>query len=221
MIEAVIFDLDGIIIDSEPIWKEVEYRVFQTVGIELTPEMALQTTGFDIQSTIQYWHSHFPWKNKSMFQVYKEMMEEIQPCYETDAELKDGFLDVLQFFRDENITMAIASSTPLKLITMVLKRFHLFEFFKIIHSSENDESGKPHPAVYLNTAKKLGVHPFHCLAFEDSFHGAIAARAACMKVVVVPDNADADNARFGFADIILASLKDFKPRHFEWLNEHF
>lgn len=219
MIKAVIFDLDGIIIDSEPLWKQAEYRIFQSVGIDLTPEMSRQTTGFDSQSTIQYWYERFPWKNKSLFRVYKELMEEIQPCYEADAEPKEGFLDVLQYFKDDGLTLAIASSTPLKLITMALKRFHLFDFFRIVHSSENDEYGKPHPAVYLNTAKKLNIHPLRCLAFEDSFHGAIAAKAASMKVVVVPEESEASSERFGFADLKLASLKDFKPRHFELLNE--
>jgi len=219
MIEAVIFDLDGIIIDSEPLWTQAECRVFQTVGIDLTPEMSAQTTGFDAQATIQYWYDRFPWKNKSRFQVYKEIMEEIQPCYESDAMLKEGFLDVLQYFNDGGLTLAIASSTPLKLITMAIKRFHLFDFFKIIHSSENDEAGKPHPAVYLTTARKLNLHPYRCLAFEDSFHGAIAAKAASMKVVAVSENPDADGDRFGFADLRLASLKDFKTRHFELLNE--
>jgi sugar-phosphatase len=219
MIEAVIFDLDGIIIDSEPLWKQTEQRVFQTVGIDLTVEMSRQTTGFDAQATIQYWYDRYPWKNKSLFQVYKEVLEEIQSCYESEAELKEGFLDVLQFFNEKGLTMAIASSTPLKLITMVLKRFHLFEFFKIVHSSENDEAGKPHPAAYLNTARKLNVHPFRCLAFEDSLHGAIAAKAASMKVVAVPDAPETGEEKFGFADLRLSSLKDFKPRHFESLNE--
>lgn len=218
MLEAAIFDLDGVIIDSEPLWREAEIKVFKSVGIELNSELCRQTTGLDIQSTIQHWYNHFPWENKSLFQVYKELMEEIQPCYEEYAELTDGFLDVLQFFKDAGITVALASSTPLKMITTVLKRFHLFEFFKIIHSSENDEFGKPHPAVYIKTAKKLNILSTRCLAFEDSFNGAIAAKAANMKVVVVPDNHNINNTRFDFADLKLETLKDFKPRHFEQLN---
>ena len=154
-----------------------------------------------------------------MFQVYKELMEEIQPCYDEQAELKDGFLDVLQFFKDSGTTLAVASSTPIKLIMLALKRFHLFDFFKIIHSSENEEYGKPHPAVYINTAKKLNIPPVQCLAFEDSLNGAIAAKAACMKVVVVPENFEPDNRRLHFADLVIPSLRDFKSRHFEQFNE--
>ena len=219
MLEAAIFDLDGVIIESEPLWKEAEIKVFKSVGIDLNPELCRQTTGLDMQSTIQYWYNHSPWENKSRFQVYKELMEEMRPCYEENAELTEGFLDVLQFFKDANITVAVASSTPLKMITAVLKRFHLFEFFKIIHSSENEEFGKPHPAVYIETAKKLNIPPARCLAFEDSFNGAIAAKAANMKVVVVPETHRTDSTRFDFADLKLESLKDFKPRHFEDLND--
>lgn len=218
MLEAVIFDLDGIIVDTEPFWKEAEMKVFKSVGIELNPELCSQTTGLDIQSTIQYWYERYPWKNKSKFQLYKEILEEVQSCYEEKAELADGFLDVLQFFKETGITVAVASSTPLKMITVVLKRFHLFEFFKIIHSSENDAYGKPHPAVFMQTAKKLNIPSSRCLVFEDSLNGAIAAKSACMKVAVVPDSHNIKNTRFDFADLKLESLKDFKPRHFEQLN---
>ncbi|MBN2481329.1 MAG: hexitol phosphatase HxpB [Bacteroidales bacterium] len=218
MLESVIFDLDGIIIDSEALWRDAEIKVFKSVGIDLSPELCRQTTGLDMQATIQYWYNHFPWENKSLFQVYKELMEIIQPAYEEDAELMEGFLDVLQFFKDSGITAAIASSTPLKLIMAALKKFHLFDFFKIIHSSENDEFCKPHPSVYIQTARKLNIPALHCLAFEDSFNGAIAAKAACMKVVVIPDSHNINSTRFDFADLKLESLKDFKPRHFEQLN---
>ncbi|MBN1159104.1 MAG: hexitol phosphatase HxpB [Bacteroidales bacterium] len=218
MLEAVIFDMDGIIIDSEPLWREAEIRIFRSVGIELNPDLCRQTTGLDTQATIQYWYNLFPWKNKSLFQVLKELLEAMQTAYEEDAKLMEGFLDVLQFFKDAGVTTAIASSTPLKLITLALKKFHLLELFKIIHSSENEEFCKPHPAVYIQTSRKLNIPPDHCLVFEDSFNGAIAAKAARMKVMVIPDSHAVNSSRFDFADLRLESLKDFRPHHFEQLN---
>jgi len=218
MIKAIIFDFDGIIIDSEPLWVEAETEVFKGVGVQLTPEMCRQTTGLNTPDSIQHWYNIYRWTGKSTFQVYKEIMEAMQILIMERADLKEGYLDVLQLFVDKKLPVAVASSSPLKLITTALKKFHLFEFFKIISSAENEEHGKPHPALYLGAAKKLGIDPVNCLAFEDSFNGAIAAKAARMKLVTVPDSHDFFSTRFDFADLKLASLKDFKEKQFEQLN---
>jgi HAD superfamily hydrolase (TIGR01509 family) len=218
MIKAIIFDFDGIIVDSEPLWVEAELAVFKSVGVELSPLMCRQTTGLNTQDTIQYWYNVHKWTDKSTFQVYKEIMESMQSLILERADLKDGFLDVLQLFVDKKIPVAVASSSPLKLITTALKKFHLFEFFKIISSAENEEHGKPHPALYLGAARKLGVDPGNCLAFEDSFNGAISAKAARMKLVTVPDMHDFQSTRFDFADLKIASLRDFDENKFEQLN---
>lgn len=218
MIKAVIFDFDGIIIDSEPLWVEAEMDVFKSIGVALTPEMCRQTTGLNTPDTIQYWYNVHHWSGKSVFQVYKEIMEAMQTLILERADLKEGYLDVLQLFVDRKLPVAVASSSPLKLITTALKKFHLFDFFKIISSAENEEHGKPHPALYLGAAKKLTVEPVNCLAFEDSFIGAISAKAARMKLVTVPDSHDFNSTRFDFADLKLASLSHFKAEDFEKLN---
>jgi len=218
MLKAIIFDLDGIIIDSEPLWIEAEIKVYGSVGFNLTSEMCRQTTGLDSQAAIRYWYNRYPWKDKSVFQIYKEIMEEMQVLFQERAELKEGFLDVLQLIKDFKLPVAVASSSPLKLITAALKKFHLFDFFKVINSGENEEFGKPHPVVYINTARKLNVEPIQCLAFEDSFNGAIAAKAARMKVVAIPDEHDINTTRFDFTDLKLPSLKEFKSKQFEFLN---
>jgi sugar-phosphatase len=218
MIKAIIFDFDGIIIDYEPLWVEAEIDVFKSVNVELTAEMCRQTTGLNTHETIKHWFNVYHWSGKSVFQVYKEIMEAMQTLIFERADLKDGFLDVLQLFVDKKLPVSVASSSPLKLITTALKKFHLFDFFKIISSAENEELGKPHPALYLGAAKKLGVEPVNCLAFEDSFNGAIAAKAARMKLVTVPDSHDFSSTRFDFADLKIASLVDFKEKNFEELN---
>lgn len=218
MIKAVIFDFDGIIIESEPLWIEAEIKVFETIGITLTPELCRQTTGLNTQDSIQYWYNIHHWTGKSKFQIYKEIMEAMQILILEQVDLKEGFLDVLQFFVDKKMPMAVASSSPLKLITTALKKFHLFEYFNIINSGENEEIGKPHPALYLGAARKLGVDPVNCLAFEDSFNGAISAKAARMKLIAVPEKHDFDTTRFDFADLKIASLKDFKHKDFEYIN---
>jgi mannitol-1-/sugar-/sorbitol-6-/2-deoxyglucose-6-phosphatase len=218
MIKAVIFDFDGIIIDSEPLWVEAEIAVFNSVGVNLSPLMCRQTTGLNIHDTIQYWYNVHHWTGKTVFNVYKEIMEVMQTLILERADLKDGFLDVLQMFVDKKLPIAVASSSPLKLITTALKKFHLIDYFKIISSAENEELGKPHPALYLGAARKLGIDPVYCLAFEDSYNGGIAAKAARMKLVTVPDVHDFPSTRFDFADLKISTLKDFKEKNFEQLN---
>jgi len=218
MIKAVIFDFDGIIVNSEPLWEKAEARVLKTVGIELDPEVHRKTAGLDTQDTINYMYRLYRWTDKSTFQVYKEIMEEMQLLLDNEVDIMDGFLDVLQFFVDARLPLAVASASPLKLITTGLKKFHLFDYFKIVNSSENAEAGKPHPVLFLNTAKKLGINAEDCLVLEDSFNGAIAAKAARMKLLVVPEKFNAKSTRFDFADLKLTSLKDFKKSHFEHLN---
>jgi mannitol-1-/sugar-/sorbitol-6-/2-deoxyglucose-6-phosphatase len=218
MIKAVIFDFDGIIVDSEPLWTLAEIEVFKTVGITLTDEMCRETTGLGTQDLVKYYSNAYPWTGKSSFQVYKEILETMQKFIFEKADLQEGFLDVLQMFVDKKFPIAVASSSPLKLITTALKKFHLFEFFKIISSADNEEFGKPHPALYLGAAKKMGIDPVNCLAFEDSFNGAISAKAARMKLVTVPDKHNFPSTRFDFADLKIPSLKDFKEKHFEHLN---
>jgi HAD superfamily hydrolase (TIGR01509 family) len=217
MIKAVIFDFDGVIVDSEPLWVEVETRIFESVNIRLTSEMCRQTTGLNTQATIHHWYTVFPWKEKSQFQLYKEIMEDMQTAILEKAELKEGFLDVLRFFVEKDLPIAVASSSPLKLITTALKKFHLFNYFKIISSAENEEHGKPHPALYLGAARKLGIDPVNCLAFEDSFQGAISAKAARMKLVTIPEKHDFNTTRFDFSDLKLSSLKEFRNKEFEYI----
>lgn len=218
MIKGIIFDFDGVIIDSEPLWVQAEIDIFNSVGVQLTPQLCRKTTGLNAQDTIQYWQKIHQWTGKSSFQVYKELMETMQTLIFEKADLKEGFLDVLQLLVDRKLPIAVASSSPLKLITTALKKFHLFEYFKIISSAENEEFGKPHPALYLGAARKLGVEPVNCLAFEDSFNGAISAKAARMKLVAIPDIHDFATTQFDFADLKISSLKDFKEKNFEILN---
>lgn len=219
MIKAIVFDFDGIIVESEHLWVEVERKIFESVGISLTPELCRETTGLSTQDSIEHWHAVYKFTGKSKFQLYKEIMESMQTAMLEKADLKEGFLDVLQYFVDKNLPLAVASASPLKLITTALKKFHLFPYFKIINSGENEEMGKPHPALYLGAARKLGIDPLHCLAFEDSFNGAISAKAARMKLVAVPEKHHFETGLFDFADLKIASLKDFKPRHFEHINQ--
>ncbi len=120
-----------------------------------------------------------------------------------------GVKDALQICRQAGLKIGLASSSPLTLIHPTLDALGLSDAFEIVESAGDLKYGKPHPKVYLNAANALGVEPDACVAFEDSFTGLLAAKAASMKTIVVPAAHEWEDPRFVIADQKLASLKAF------------
>lgn len=221
MINAAIFDLDGVLIDSEPLWKEAEKKIFKTVGITLTTEMCRQTTGLDCIDTVMHWYNFKPWKDKKPEKLRDELYAEIKNLIKTKGRLKKDVEKALKILKKKNIPAAIASSSPMEIIQTVLHTFKLDNEFPVIHSSESEKSGKPHPAVYISTARLLNVSPVKCLAFEDSFYGALSAKSAGMKVVAVLEKEDYDNTKFNFVDMKINSFKEFNEETLNNINNLF
>jgi HAD superfamily hydrolase (TIGR01509 family) len=217
MINAAIFDLDGVLIDSEPLWKEAEKKIFKTVGITLTTAMCRQTTGLDCIDTVKHWYDYKPWKDKKPEKLRDEIYSEFINLIKSKGRLKKDVEKVLKILKKKNITVAIASSSPLIIIKTVLHTFKLINEFSVIHSSELEKSGKPHPAVYISTAKLLNINPDKCLAFEDSFYGALSAKSARMKVVALLEKEDYNNTKFDFVDFKLSSFKEFNEETLDYI----
>jgi HAD superfamily hydrolase (TIGR01509 family) len=218
MIEAVIFDMDGILLDSEPFWQEAEIEVFATVGIQLTRLQCIETTGLPVQDVVAYRFNQKPWNSKSIKQVADEILAGVVKRVHEKAVPLDGIPDILKFFKDRKIPIALASSSSMRLIDTALKKLSLENVFQAIHSAESEEYGKPHPAVFIETAKLLNVNPERCLVFEDSFNGLIAAKAARMKTVVIPMSAQWNETRYDIADLKLKSSAEFSEIHWNKLN---
>ena len=220
MIEAVIFDMDGLLIDSEPLWRMAEKKVFATVDIHLNDEDFDHFMGFKINEVADYWYGKYPWSKKTKVELENEILDELETLIKEQGTVMKGVITLLDFFKNKNISMAIASSSPNRIIQMVVNKLNIRNYFKIIHSAEMEQYGKPHPAVYIHTAKQLNVIEPCCLVFEDSFNGLISAKAARMKTISVPDAKQFDQTRFDIADIKLASLTDFTETHWLQLNKH-
>jgi HAD superfamily hydrolase (TIGR01509 family) len=218
MIEAVIFDIDGILINSEPFWKIAEQKCFLTVGLELTDELCKQTTGMDGIGTITYWYHHKPWKDLSFAEIKKRIENDVIDQIERNGTACIGVDKILDLFIAKQFKRAVASSSPLHMIETVLKKLNITQFFHVLQSSETEEAGKPNPAVYIAAAKRLNVKPDQCLAFEDSINGLKSAKTAGMKVVVVPDPHLKGDARFHEADLLIESLDKFSEDHLNLLN---
>ena len=215
MIQAIIFDMDGLLINSEPFWKAVEIEVFKKVGIELTVEKCLDTVGLRIDEVVTYWHDRQPWDNISKEAIATEIVDKMIEHITNEGEPLPGVYDVIEFFWNKKIPMAIASSSYLRIIEAVVKRLKLKGFFDVIYSAEFEKYGKPNPGTFITTAQKLNVEPTNCLVFEDSFNGVLAGKSARMITVAVPEF---ENPKFIIADKILNSLKEWNETVFKQLN---
>jgi mannitol-1-/sugar-/sorbitol-6-/2-deoxyglucose-6-phosphatase len=122
--------------------------------------------------------------------------------------------EVLEEFRALGVPLAVASSSPASMIAAVLDHLAIASYFTLHCSAADEEHGKPHPAVYLNTARQLGVAPARCVAFEDSVPGVQSAHAAGMTVIAVPDPHHFQRPEFGLARQKLRSLAEFSPSAF-------
>jgi sugar-phosphatase len=210
MLEAVIFDMDGLLVDSEPVWRSVEIACFAQVGLTLTEDDCRQTKGLRIDEVIDYWYERTPWSGLSKAELVELIVDKMEDALSTDSVALAGVMHVIQTCHEAGLKLAIASSSQLRLIKAVVNCLNLEELIPVLCSAEFEEYGKPHPAVFLSAAKQLGVAPSRCLVFEDSLPGVIAAKAAKMKCVAVPEVHEMGDIRFNLADEVLTSMSDFQ-----------
>lgn len=209
MIKAVIFDMDGLLIDSEPFWRESEMAVFADNGVYLTEDDCRKTTGMRIDEVVRYWDKVYPKIELNVNVVVEAIMDKMVSGISKNGEAMPGVYKCIQLLKDLNLPMALASASQFRLINAVVDKLDLRSVFSVIESAENMAYGKPHPEIFIETAKKLKVNPDECLVFEDSIFGVIAAKAARMKVIAVPEIKNYRCREFAVADFKIASLEWF------------
>ncbi len=203
--------MDGVLVDSEPVWRAVEREVFGRVGIELTDQDLEETMGVRLGEVVDLWHRRRPWDEPSPEEIAEAVVEGVARAIEREGALNEGAVLAVDYFRALGLGLALASSSPMRLIRAVVSLAGLAERFDVIHSAEAEERGKPDPSVYLSTARKLGVAAERCLAVEDSINGVRSAKAAGMVCVAVPATLPPDGT-FGDADLVIGSLGELDER---------
>lgn len=208
MIQALIFDMDGVLLDSEPFWRKALRDVLASLGVNLSKEEATETTGIRIDQVLEYRMKTHGWTGKSVAEVQEAILDLVIEEVGQHGVLLPGVTEVIDKARRDRLRIALATSSPSRLITAVVHALGLDGVFEVAKSAENEAYGKPHPAIYLRTAEALSVTPRLCLAIEDSFNGLLAAKSAQMRCLAVPEKIAADDPRFVIADAKLNSLTE-------------
>jgi len=211
--------MDGILIDSERHWQLTERAIFAELGIDLTDELLVQTRGLRTEEMMAHWSARFPLDGTDRRQLMKQYDRRMVETMKKKVSLMEGARELIGMFRKMGMPVALATCSTQEHIDAVMEKHGIRELFDLLVSAAVDMPGKPHPEVYLRTAALLKADPTRCLAFEDSFAGVIAARAARMRVVAMPDPSEYDQERFGAADLKIRSLNDFTMDMFNKLQE--
>lgn len=211
---AAIFDMDGLLIDSEPLWDQAELDIFASLNVDITRRHELpDTLGLRIDQTVRMWFEALPWNGPDQQEVTNRIIARALALVEETRPLLPGVEHALQLCQQQGLKIALASASPLHMLERVLEMFDLRKYFDAIASAEALPYSKPHPQVYLDAAAKLGIDPLNCVTLEDSFNGMIATKAARMRSIVVPAPDHRDDARWALADIKLNDLSQLRAEH--------
>jgi sugar-phosphatase len=216
-LNTVIFDMDGLLIDSEPLWNEAANEVFGQYGKKLSNKEFEQTTGLRTSEFVSWWLRDYKFDNTELEKAAENIIALVIEKVKTRGQPLAGLQHIFNFFHDRKFKIGLATSSPLSLVDAVCNRLGIGDYIKVKTSAEHLEYGKPHPQVYLNCAAELGSSPLQCVCFEDSVNGMIAVKAARMKCVVVPTQLQLKNERWSIADLKISSLKNFSELHINLL----
>ncbi|PIY92724.1 MAG: 2-deoxyglucose-6-phosphatase [Candidatus Magasanikbacteria bacterium CG_4_9_14_0_2_um_filter_42_11] len=211
---AIIFDMDGVLIDSEPIWKDAGIELFTRLGVPMTRERMAETMGMRCDEVVALRYASNPWEGMTVGEASDELIRLVVEKTKALGQALPGALSAIRIAQDMGVKTAIASSSPMVLIEAVIEHLGIGGFDSL-HSAFSEKRGKPAPDVYLATAKALDILPEHCIVIEDSLNGMKAAKAAGMTCIGIPDARYFSHEQVsGVADHIFDSLESCTREQF-------
>jgi beta-phosphoglucomutase-like phosphatase (HAD superfamily) len=216
-ITTAIFDMDGLLIDSEPLWYEAALESLEKFDIFINHEEYYSSTGLRAKESLAYWfekhHVDLAHIGATEIDITTRVINKV---FEKGT-IMPGVSNAINLAKQLNLKIGLASSSPLSLIHAVLEKTALKDTFIITCSAEHLPFGKPHPQVFIDCAQALNSQPVECICFEDSFNGLIAAKAARMKCIVVPHPEQLHADKWNIADLKLNSLEALDTAKFSAL----
>lgn len=212
-IEAIIFDLDGTLVDSMWIWKQIDIDFLEKRGYTLPDDLQKSIEGMSFTETASYFIERFS-LTETMESIKTEWNDMARTFYAEKIKLKENVHLVIDYAKRHGIKLGIGTSNSRELLETVLVANNLLESFDSIRTSCEVKSGKPSPDIFLKVAEDLGVEPSKCLVFEDTHAGIIAGKSAGMRVIAIYDELsepymkaikeDADHYIFDYSEVMKA-----------------
>lgn len=218
MLKAVIFDMDGVIIDSEPLHQYAYHKMFEDVNIKVTNEQYESFTGQSTLNVCKQVKDSFNLNETAEYLVSLKR-KHYEYIFENDKDfnLIDGVLDLIKDYHNNGLTLVLGSSASMHGIERIFNRFKLNPFFKAKLSGADLKASKPHPEIFIKSAEASGFKPYECMVIEDSTNGIKAANGAGIFCVGF-DSYHSKNQNYTNADLV---IKDFKEIAFSEISKLF
>ncbi len=210
--EAVIFDMDGSLVDSMWVWKDIDIEYLGRFGLDIPDDLQQEIEGMSFTETARYFRDRFG-LDRSVEQIRADWNEMAWDKYRSRVMLKPGAREFLDYCRSQGIKLGIATSNSREIVDMVMEARGVADYFSCITTACEAKKGKPAPDVYLLTAQQLSVDPKNCLVFEDIVFGIQAGKAAGMEVCAV------DDAYSAYQEAEKRSLADYYIKDFREIQE--
>ncbi|MGD8776917.1 MAG: HAD family phosphatase [Syntrophobacterales bacterium] len=204
-LEAVLFDMDGVIVDSEPLWTEAEIQFLARRSLSYSPQLKAVLMGRDSREAVGILIKHYN-LGESVDDVIEERNELVAGLFRELLQPIPYALDLVKSVRHSGVKTSMASSSPKRLIELVLDKFSIAALFDLVLSGDQVARGKPAPDIYLTAARELGVIPDNCLVIEDAPNGVASAKAAGMRCLAISTSANA--ADLAMADQVVRSFEE-------------
>ena len=205
---AVIFDLDGVLADSEPWWNQIDAKLLAEHGVSYRGEYHRNVLGVSYRLAVEFYRNAFH-ISASVEELMRRRGEIATDFFANRVGLFPSVKTTLEQLREMNLRLAVATSSVSASARPFLDRTGIRSLFGVVVTGDEVQRGKPHPDIYLRTAKRLGSSPEECLVIEDALAGVSAAKAANMRVAAIPDTRFVDPREYEMkADYVLGSLSE-------------
>jgi len=205
--DTAIFDMDGLLIDSEPLWHEAAVEALQVLGVSIDAEEYAGTVGLRTKEFLQHWFRVHDIDLSHIHDMETEITRLVIEKVKTRGVLMPGAEQAVRMLHREGFRIGLATSSPLSLVEAFFEKSGMQPLFHAVASAEHLEYGKPHPQVYLDCIRSLGSLPADCVCLEDSFNGMLAAKSARSRCIVVPAKDVWAKGCWEAADLKLATLE--------------
>jgi HAD superfamily hydrolase (TIGR01509 family) len=205
--DTAIFDMDGLLVDSEPLWHEAAVEAMQAYGVRIDAEAYAGTVGLRTKEFLHHWFEVYGIDMAHAVDTETDITSRVTDKLRLRGRLMPGAEAAVRLLRQEGMRIGLATSSPLSLVEAFFELSGMAHLFDAVASAEHLEFGKPHPQVYIDCIRQLGRKAASGVCFEDSFNGMLAAKSARMRCIVVPAPESWDRGCWGAADLKLASLE--------------